>query len=346
MKRAFVLVALSAAAILNSGPALAWNAIGHLVSAKLAYDQWDDGQRQALFAMLQKHPHFQQYLAFGRPPEIGEPEWVILRAAVWSDWVRPRRHGAETDPRGPKVTRHSREEQHYIDVPVIDPKDAAYFAGKTLISPDRTDVICALRQSANDLRNRNTAPEDKAVALCWLFHLIGDIHQPLHNAEYFSREGLEQGDLGGNLFGVRINGRNWKLHAFWDDLLGEDTAYWDDSAAHHQQLFRDAMKVAERLRGLRLSEAEEKNLARHRSFASWSQEGYELAKTVAYQKPGGGGILDHVVLKPGDPFPDNAPEAGAKYAQIAHAVADVQIVMAGRRLAERVKELLAAADAH
>ena len=81
------------------------------------------------------------------------------------------------------------------------------------------------------MRTSTAAAEDKAVAICWIFHLVGDIHQPLHNAAYFSsEEGFRQGDQGGNRFGVKINGRKWKLHAFWDDLLGEDAAYWDDSA--------------------------------------------------------------------------------------------------------------------
>jgi hypothetical protein len=64
------------------------------------------------------------------------------------------------------------------------------------------------------------------------------------------------------------------------------------------------------------------------------------AKTVAYQKADGGGTLDHVVLTPGEPFPDSAPEVGAKYAEIAHATAGARIVLAGRRLAERMKGLL------
>ena len=264
MKRSLVLWVLLAAAVLNGGRAWAWNAIGHLASAKLAYDELDDGQKGELFALLQRHPHFAQYLAAGRPPEVSEMEWAILHAAVWPDWVRPRHNAPGPDPRGPSVTKYSRDEQHYVNVPVIDPKDAAFFAGKTLIPPDRTNVICALKQSCNDLRSRNAAAEDKAVAICWIFHLVGDIHQPLHNAAYFSsEEGFQQGDQGGNRFGVKINGRKWKLHAFWDNLLGEDTAYWDDSAEHQRQIFRDAMKVADHLRGLQLSDADKERLAKN-----------------------------------------------------------------------------------
>ena len=97
-------------------------------------------------------------------------------------------------------------------MPLIDPKDTAFFAGKTLIPPDRTDVICRTKARCNDLGTKNAAAEDKAVEICWIFHLVGDIHQPLHNAEYFSsEEGFQHGDQGGNRFGVKINGRKWKL---------------------------------------------------------------------------------------------------------------------------------------
>ena len=89
MKRFLILGMLCAAAILTPARGWSWNSIGHLASAKLAYDQWDDAQRQALFALLQRHPHFSQYLAAGRPADVSEMEWVILRAAVWPDWVRP-----------------------------------------------------------------------------------------------------------------------------------------------------------------------------------------------------------------------------------------------------------------
>jgi hypothetical protein len=309
-----------------------------LASAKLAYDRLGDAQRAKLFALLQRHPHFCQYLAFGRPAGVSETEWVILRASVWPDWVRPRHN----DLRGPAVTKYHRGEEHYVNVPVIDPKDTAFFAGQTLIPADKTNIICALKERCNDLRTSTAAPEDKAIAICWIFHLVGDIHQPLHNAAYFSsEEGFRQGDEGGNKFGVKVTGRKWKLHAYWDDVLGEDADYTNDSEQHQQEIVREAMKLADRLRGLKLTAADEKKLADDRTFESWSREGFEAAKTVAYQKADGSGILDHVEVKKfGEPIPDDAPEAGVKYAVCARKTAEVRIVLAGRRLAERITQLL------
>src|SRR5262245_27046387 len=63
-----------------------WNSVGHLAVAKLAYDRLDDKRKTKLFTLLKSHPHFEQFLAAGRPAEIdNEVEWVVLRAAVWPD---------------------------------------------------------------------------------------------------------------------------------------------------------------------------------------------------------------------------------------------------------------------
>jgi hypothetical protein len=105
-------------------------------------------------------------------------------------------------------------------------------------------------------------------------------------------------------------------------------------------LYQAALKQADRLRALKLPAEDEEKLAKNRTFASWSQEGFDLAKKVAYQSADGSGILKHVVIQRDQPFPEDAPEAGAKYAEKAHAVADVRIALAGRRLAERIHDLL------
>jgi len=323
---------------LTAGRAPAWNSVGHLAVAKLAYDQLADGHKTKLFLLLKTHPHYEEFLAAGRPADVNEVEWVVLRASVWPDWVRPR----GKDPRGSGVTRFHRGEDHYVNIPLIDPKDAEFFAGKTLVSPDIMNIVSALQQRGNELKTKTAAPEDQAVALCWLFHLVGDIHQPLHNVAYFSSNpAFVHGDLGGNKFGVRVNGRKWKLHTYWDELLGEDPNYTDDSAERHVKIYKQAMAVAETLRGLSLSQEDKDKLAKNTTFESWSQEGVELARTFAYQKTDGSGVLEGVEVKFNGSMPDSAPEVGAEYDKKAHAIAEVRVVLAGRRLSERMKALVA-----
>ena len=335
MKRVIVLVVVMAALVCQPSSASAWNAIGHMAVAKLAYDQMDEGDQLRLFKLLKKHPHYKQFLAASRPADVNEAEWVVLRASWWSDWIRPRRR----DSRGPSVTRYSRGEDHYINIPLIEPADAEMFAGKTLIDPDLPNVLTALKSRCNDVKTRTAALEDKAIAVCWISHLIGDIHQPMHNVAYFSKI-FPHGDLGGNKFGVREGDAKYKLHAYWDDLLGVDRDYADDSDAHQVELYRAAIKVAERLHGFSLSEADKKLLAEDTTFDSWSKESFKLAKTVAYRKGDGSGLLKAVEVPFNGPIPDDVAELDAAYVKRAHATAEKQVVLAGRRLADRMKMLL------
>lgn len=317
--------------------ARAWNSIGHMAVVKLACEQLSDGQKLKSFTILKSHPHYEMFLAAGRPTEIDEVQWVLMRASIWSDWIRPR----FKDQRGPKVNKYHRGEEHYINIPFIDPKDVEAFRGKTLVSPDLTNILCALKQRCNDVQIKTVVPQDKAVAICWIFHLIGDIHQPLHNVAYFStKEAFLTGDLGGNKFGVRVNGRKWKLHTYWDDLLGEDPSYTDDSQDRQARIFRQAVVVAESLRGLQLSPSEQEKLLNNKTFDSWSRESFEIARTFAYQKIDGSGVLAGVEAKFDAPIADDAPEVGPEYAKTARAIAEVRVILAAHRLAERMKMIL------
>jgi len=69
------------------------------------------------------------------------------------------------------------------------------------------------------VRSQNDA-ERTAIALAWLFHLVGDIHQPLHAAQIFTVDYLN-GDRGGNEICVRMTqmGQPMDLHRFWDGVI-------------------------------------------------------------------------------------------------------------------------------
>jgi hypothetical protein len=45
--------------------------------------------------------------------------------------------------------------------------------------------------------------ERKTISLAWLFHLVGDIHQPPHTTQLFTVE-YPKGDRGGNEICVRV----------------------------------------------------------------------------------------------------------------------------------------------
>ena len=97
----------------------------------------------------------------------------------------------------------------------------------------------------------------------------------------------------------------------WDDVLGETAPTGTTRPNISNRFPRRHESAGKGLSGLQLSDADKEKLARNRSFASWSAEGVELARTVAYQKPDGSGILARRA-QAGRAVPRTAPEAGAR----------------------------------
>ena len=63
------------------------------------------------------------------------------------------------------------------------------------------------------LKSPDAPRNEKRIALRFVAHLVGDIHQPLH-------AGFAE-DRGGNSVDVRFNGRKMNLHSLWDTALVE-----------------------------------------------------------------------------------------------------------------------------
>ena len=57
------------------------------------------------------------------------------------------------------------------------------------------NILTALAENESLVKNGSGDLERRAIALAWLFHLVGDIHQPLHTAQLFTAE-YSRGDRG------------------------------------------------------------------------------------------------------------------------------------------------------
>lgn len=74
--------------------------------------------------------------------------------------------------------------------------------------PDGRCVVAAIDRYAHILGDRSRPDTERAQALRFVVHFVGDVHQPLH-AGY-------RDDRGGNRYQVQWNGRGTNLHAIWD----------------------------------------------------------------------------------------------------------------------------------
>jgi hypothetical protein len=87
---------------------------------------------------------------------------------------------------------------HYVNIE----KDA------TFVSGEDKNVLSQLELALAMLKDKERTFEKTSTALRLLFHLVGDIHQPLH-CGYGS-------DRGGNEVMVGFDGKSTNLHALWD----------------------------------------------------------------------------------------------------------------------------------
>src|SRR5262249_11847728 len=105
---------------------------------------------------------------------------LFMQAARWAD-----------DIRGNDKQQHHAL-WHYINWPFKPEQQPARVQTK---GPEQVNILTAMAENQRIVVNENDAGR-KAIGLGWLFHLVGDIHQPLHTAQLFTVD-YPKGDRGG-----------------------------------------------------------------------------------------------------------------------------------------------------
>jgi hypothetical protein len=306
MKKALSLVVL----FIFSTPAYSWNNTGHMVAARLAWQKLNQAQKDKAVQILKKHPHYEEFLSADRPNGFTEPEWVFLRAATWPDWVRNHHK-----------SQYHRATWHYINYPFILP-DSGIDASSHQPPADEENVVRQLGVAVKQIKNGTQ--EDQAVYLCWLLHLGGDIHQPLHATALFSKQ-FPDGDRGGNLAYIVLHeGANkTQLHPLWDGLLGKSTTA---SAIGKVVQEVNAMIGAD-------PDLIKGDLENHKTFESWAKESFEAATKHAY-------LNGKLPLGDGDEDASDIAVAPEDYAKNSGRIARIQIGKAGARLATTIANVM------
>jgi len=289
-----------AAVFLAAGSGLAWNRAGHMVTGAIAYDELQKTSPATIarvIAILRQHP---QYESRWKPQMDGmsEPDrerYLFMLAARWPD-----------DIRGDKAFDHP--PWHYIDYPY---KPRSQPDSVHPPAPAAENIVEAFQQNVAVVQS--SAPDgQKAVALCWIFHLMGDAHQPLHVVSLFTTQ-LPNGDRGGNRFYIRRDPSSpmtQNLHAYWDNILLTDEHY--DAA-------RALAAKIENSQGLIPLKVPAES-----RFGRWTHESFDLAVSTVYRK---GKLKSGAGRDHGAPLPRN-------YHAAAERIATRQIALAGDRLAD------------
>jgi S1/P1 Nuclease len=307
-----ILIFLSAFLVLLPLRALAWNDVGHMAVAYIAYQRLNPATRTRASALLKLNPDYSNWVK--QIPEGTSPQdqemLIFMIASTWADQIK---HESGYMPDGVPGSNGNLPEGaasaqnigykdklqhrywHFIDMPFST--DGTKLP--PVPTPNAETQIAAFRKV---LAAASADDDLKSYDLTWLLHIVGDIHQPLHCVTRVSSAELD-GDKGGNTEKIvcsECNGAS-VLHAFWDNILGpgSDPTF--------------ALTAAKALPPV------ESKWASNLDTAAWIQEGVDEARQQVYVAP----IAD------GDgPFTITTAYIGA-----ARKVASARIALAGARLA-------------
>ena len=228
-----------------------------------------------------------------------------MQAARWADDIRS------------NDKQQHRALWHYINWPF---KPDGQPPTVQIREPEPVNILTAMAENESAVK-QETDPGRRAIALAWLFHLVGDVHQPLHTAQLFTVD-YPKGDRGGNEICARVTqaGQPMDLHRFWDAVI--------TSNQNLTRLRNDATALRNRQEFQR-SQLTELAIT---DFESWAKESFEIATKIAYRN--GGRI--------GSPRSGNrdctmvaeAPVLPVGYVVSASRIADRRMILAGYRLAD------------
>jgi S1/P1 Nuclease len=208
--------------------------------------------------VLEKHPwSANQWQARLQDVPVADHGLVLfMQAARWPDDIRSQ-DKAQNKP-----------SWHYINLPF---RPEGQPASVQIRDPEPVNILTAMAENESVVKSGSSDAERKAIALAWLFHLVGDIHQPLHTAQIFTVD-YPKGDRGGNQICIRVTqaGQPMDLHRFWDGVI--------TSSSNLTRLRNEATALRNR------QEFQRSQLTELAStdFESWAKESFEIATKIAY----------------------------------------------------------------
>ena len=277
-----------------STPALGWWCTGHMLVAQVAQDDLTT----AAPAALQWAQELVENLA---GPLTHNTSNTFVESACWPDDIKY--YGLE-----------AMNDWHFLNQP-YNPDGFM-----NIIEFSNGDALWAIDQFTGTLTSkvRSQAPFETSIAMRYLIHLIGDMHQPLHVTEMWNEQ-FPNGDLGGNLFPIKFNSGITELHALWDSCMGH---YPDDPwRPLNETGWQFLEEEAEALMQLYPRSSLSQELS-DPNITHWATANYHLAVTYAYN-----------LTYDSSPSPD--------YLEAGWTVVQKQLALAGYRLSTAIQQTYA-----
>jgi hypothetical protein len=275
MKRGVVKFTILAAILsFTAFPAFGWDDTGHKITAYIAWQRMTPEVREKIISILRAAPEDAQistfYLPYGSRSDEAKKREFFMLMATWADIIRDTKF--ET-----RNKKYHKSNWHYYDN-FWQWKDGKVVTVET--NEPGGQAIPKIAEFDQLIRSSTATDADKAVAIAWLEHLIGDIHQPLHAAARVT-DSNPKGDQGGNLFLLTPRGttrdKQENLHWFWDSIVVRympnskdlcEADYLDPIAAsimtkYPYEKLKDKLSVD--------------------NYDAWQKESFQIATTTVYK---------------------------------------------------------------
>ncbi len=293
-------------------PAAGWDGTGHKIISYIAWQQMSPAAREKAIKILLSAPEDSDLSVFypqdSRSTAAKQLELFMI-AAYWADIVRDRKFENRY--------KYHNGNWHYSDTFWTTENGLT----KIIENPneDGGKAVEKLFDFEKVLKNGDAKDSEKAIALAWILHLGGDIHQPLHTSARVTE--LEpKGDQGGNLFLLTPKDtpreKQENLHSFWDRIIGINIPRRNDApdAVYLPPIAQKIMKKHPR--------SKMQSRLELGKFEKWQQASFKIATTEV--------------------FPQSLirfQSAPAAYKKRAFKISEEQIALAGYRLGAMLDEI-------
>ncbi len=293
--------------------ASAWDDTGHKLVAYIAWQQMSPNARQQAVKLLLNAPEDSDlsvfYLQDSRSEDAKQRELFMI-VSTWADIVRDRKFKN-------RFEKYHKGDWHYADTFWRDVNGKVDIL--TNFEEPKGKAVEQLYAFDKMLRDTSVSDDQRAIALAWIMHLAGDIHQPLHDSGRVT-DIEPKGDQGGNLFLLSpkdSTGENrLNLHWYWDSIIGRNIPRFFD-ACDSDYIPPIAQEI---MKSYPLSKMQ--NRLEAGQFDKWQQEGFQIASTKLY---------------PPTLIRYEAPTEA--YKKQAFQIAQEQIALAGYRLGQMLNKI-------